>query len=57
MLRVRLGVCTNKLETLSVLLLEALDLTKYFGSVVDRHAGDRQAGPPPPSTSRVIENG
>ncbi len=29
-----LGVCTNKLETLSVLLLEALDLTKYFGSVV-----------------------
>ncbi|PZF77712.1 phosphoglycolate phosphatase [Aestuariivirga litoralis] len=29
-----LGVCTNKLEGLSVLLLEALDLAKYFGSVV-----------------------
>ena len=29
-----LGVCTNKLEGLSVLLLDALDLSKYFGSVV-----------------------
>ena len=29
-----MGVCTNKLERLSVQLLEALDLTKYFGSVV-----------------------
>lgn len=29
-----LGVCTNKLEGLSVQLLEALDLAKYFGSVV-----------------------
>ena len=29
-----LGVCTNKLESLSVKLLEALDLRKYFGSVV-----------------------
>lgn len=29
-----LGVCTNKLEGLSVQLLAALDLTKYFGSVV-----------------------
>lgn len=29
-----LGVCTNKLEGLSVLLLGALDLSKYFGSVV-----------------------
>ena len=29
-----LGVCTNKLEGLSIQLLEALDLAKYFGSVV-----------------------
>ena len=29
-----LGVCTNKLEGLSVLLLDALDLSRYFGSVV-----------------------
>lgn len=29
-----LGVCTNKLEGLSVQLLEALDLAKYFGSVI-----------------------
>jgi phosphoglycolate phosphatase len=29
-----LGVCTNKLEGLSVQLLEALDLRRYFGSVV-----------------------
>ena len=29
-----LGVCTNKLEGLSVQLLDALDLSKYFGSVV-----------------------
>jgi phosphoglycolate phosphatase len=29
-----LGVCTNKLEGLSVQLLDALDLAKYFGSVV-----------------------
>ena len=29
-----LGVCTNKFEGLSVLLLDALDLSKYFGSVV-----------------------
>lgn len=29
-----LGVCTNKLEGLSVQLLAALDLAKYFGSVV-----------------------
>jgi phosphoglycolate phosphatase len=29
-----LGVCTNKLEGLSVQLLEALDLLKYFGSVI-----------------------
>jgi phosphoglycolate phosphatase len=29
-----LGVCTNKLEGLSVQLLEALDLSRYFGSVV-----------------------
>ncbi len=28
------GVCTNKLESLSLRLLEALDLKKYFGSVV-----------------------
>ncbi len=31
---VGLGVCTNKLESLSLKLLEALDLIKYFGSVV-----------------------
>jgi phosphoglycolate phosphatase len=30
----RLGVCTNKLEGLSVRLLEALDLLKYFDAVV-----------------------
>jgi phosphoglycolate phosphatase len=29
-----LGVCTNKLESLSNLLLDALDMKKYFGSVV-----------------------
>lgn len=29
-----LGVCTNKLEGLSVQLLDALGLSKYFGSVV-----------------------
>lgn len=29
-----LGVCTNKLESLSVRLLEALDMSKYFGAVV-----------------------
>lgn len=29
-----LGVCTNKLEGLSVQLLEALDMSKYFGSVI-----------------------
>jgi phosphoglycolate phosphatase len=29
-----LGVCTNKLESLSILLLEALDLKKYFGAIV-----------------------
>jgi phosphoglycolate phosphatase len=31
---VRLGVCTNKLEGLSVRLLEALELAKYFDAVV-----------------------
>lgn len=29
-----LGVCTNKLEGLSVQLIEALGLTKYFGSII-----------------------
>jgi phosphoglycolate phosphatase len=29
-----LGVCTNKLESLSLLLLDALDMKKYFGSIV-----------------------
>jgi phosphoglycolate phosphatase len=29
-----LGVCTNKLESLSLLLLNALDMKKYFGSIV-----------------------
>jgi phosphoglycolate phosphatase len=29
-----LGVCTNKLESLSHLLLDALDMKKYFGSIV-----------------------
>ncbi len=31
---VSLGVCTNKLEGLSIRLLDALDMSKYFGSVV-----------------------
>lgn len=31
---VGLGVCTNKLEGLSVKLLEALDMRRYFGSVI-----------------------
>ena len=31
---VRLGVCTNKLEGLSVRLLEAIGLSQYFGAVV-----------------------
>lgn len=31
---IALGVCTNKLEWLSVRLLEALGMMKYFGSVV-----------------------
>ena len=30
----KLGVCTNKLEGLSVQLLEALELKRYFGAVV-----------------------
>jgi phosphoglycolate phosphatase len=30
----KLGICTNKLEGLSLALLEALDLTKYFGAVI-----------------------
>ena len=29
-----LGVCTNKLESLSVRLLHALDMAKYFGAIV-----------------------
>ena len=29
-----MGVCTNKLESLSVRLLHALDMTKYFGAIV-----------------------
>lgn len=29
-----LGVCTNKLEGLSVQLLDALDMSRYFGAVV-----------------------
>jgi phosphoglycolate phosphatase len=29
-----MGVCTNKLESLSVRLLDALDMSKYFGAVV-----------------------
>jgi phosphoglycolate phosphatase len=31
---ISMGVCTNKLEGLSLRLLEELDLLKYFGSVV-----------------------
>jgi phosphoglycolate phosphatase len=31
---IAMGVCTNKLEGLSVQLLEALSLSKYFGSVI-----------------------
>lgn len=30
----KMGVCTNKVEGLSVRLLDALDLSKYFGAVV-----------------------
>jgi phosphoglycolate phosphatase len=29
-----MGVCTNKLESLSVRLLHALDMSKYFGAIV-----------------------
>jgi phosphoglycolate phosphatase len=29
-----MGVCTNKLESLSVRLLHALDMAKYFGAIV-----------------------
>lgn len=31
---IAMGVCTNKLEGLSLRLLEALDMMKYFGSVI-----------------------
>jgi len=31
---IAMGVCTNKLEGLSVRLLEALDMMRYFGSVI-----------------------
>ena len=31
---IAMGVCTNKLENLSVLLLEALGMSHYFGAVV-----------------------
>ncbi len=31
---IALGVCTNKLESLSVMLLEALGMAHYFGAVV-----------------------
>lgn len=31
---IALGVCTNKLEALSVALLEALDLARHFGAIV-----------------------
>ena len=34
---VALGVCTNKPERLSRLLLEALGLTEFFGAVVGRN--------------------
>jgi phosphoglycolate phosphatase len=30
----KMGVCTNKLEGLSVRLLQALDMEKYFGAIV-----------------------
>ena len=29
-----LGVCTNKLESLSILLLDALDMSRFFGAIV-----------------------
>lgn len=32
--RVHLGICTNKLESLSIKLLEALGLRHYFGAIV-----------------------
>ncbi|MGE4253548.1 MAG: phosphoglycolate phosphatase [Parvibaculaceae bacterium] len=31
---IKLGVCTNKLEGLSVRLLEELDMTRYFGAII-----------------------
>lgn len=31
---IAMGVCTNKLESLSIQLLNALDMTKYFSAVV-----------------------
>ena len=31
---IKLGVCTNKLEGLSVRLLEELDMARYFGAVI-----------------------
>ena len=31
---IKMGVCTNKLEGLSVRLLQALDMEKYFGAIV-----------------------
>ncbi len=30
----KMGICTNKVESLSLRLLEALDLSRYFGAVV-----------------------
>ena len=31
---IKMGVCTNKVEGLSVRLLQALDMVKYFGAIV-----------------------
>jgi phosphoglycolate phosphatase len=31
---IKMGVCTNKVEGLSVRLLDALDLSRYFGAIV-----------------------
>ncbi len=41
----KLAVCTNKLTHLSVALLDALDLTRYFDAVV----GADSAPPPSPT--------
>ena len=47
-----LGVCTNKLEGLSVQLLDALDLSRFFGSVVGPDTLGSPSRTPSPSSRR-----